>query len=332
VKALLAVAVLAVALVACSGSSGRITATADFVDVNALEHHATVELNGVSVGIVSHIQVDGALAKLTLSLNRSASIPANVVADIRQDSLLGPDVVELTVPPGTNAPPLADHAVIADATRPGAFQPNFESLVKAGNDLLGTLGAAGTSALARVVAEQARGFGPEGGDLRVILDDLNAVVAGYASRTRTVSALLSNLDTFASTLGPNAEANAQALSNLARTTEVLDRQKDRLVTLLGSLGSLAHQGASLLDADLAAITDQFGTLKDITQALANQQAALGRVLTYLYGHNLATARAVSRPDDFLQVLNDFVVCGVPGGGDVPGSPSDSCYAAGNGKP
>ena len=157
----LVAAALAVAggLVGCSGGSGssaRITATADFVDINALEHHATVELNGINVGVVSHITVDGSVAKLTLSLKRSAMIPADVYADVRQDSLLGPDVVELLVPANSHAGLLADHAVIADAAHAGKFQPDFESLVKAGNDLLGPLGAAGTSALARIINENAK--------------------------------------------------------------------------------------------------------------------------------------------------------------------------------
>jgi phospholipid/cholesterol/gamma-HCH transport system substrate-binding protein len=332
-----AVLVLAAALASCasgSGSSGRLTATADFADINALEHHATVELNGVNVGVVSHIGLDGTLAHLTLSLKRSAHIPADVVAQVKQDSLLGPDVVDLVVPADSHAPLLADHAVIADASHPGKFQPNFETLVKAGNDLLGTLGAAGISALARVVNEGAKGFGPEGGDLRIVLTDLNTTVTGYATRTQAITTLLQNLDTFSTTLAPNAQANAQALANLATATAELDRQKDRLVSLLSALGSVAQQGASLLNADLGLITDQFTGLNSITKALANQQVALGSLLVNLYGHNLALSRGVSHPDDFVQVLNDFIVCGLPGhaGGDIPGDPVNSCYDAGNGTP
>jgi len=341
VKRALAIGIGLLALAACSpgvligaAPSGRFTATAFFTDINALEHHATVELNGVTVGDVSHINVSGDLAKLTLSLKRNAGIPANVTADIRQDSLLGPDVVALSIPGGAPAAPLADNAVITDATNPGKFAPNFESLVKAGNDLLGTLGADGTSALARVIDEGAQGFGSEGGDLRSLLDNLNIVVTGYASQTQTIKTLLDNLSSFASTVGPQAQANATALSNLAQTTAVLDRQKDRLITLLASLNSLAVQGSSLLHADLGEITDQLNSVRSITQALANQQTALATVLVNLYFHNLAVSRGVSKPDDFVQVLNDFVVCGLPGhaGGDVPGSPLNSCFDAGTGKP
>ncbi|GAC1593323.1 MAG: hypothetical protein NVS3B21_14240 [Acidimicrobiales bacterium] len=327
---------------ACSGGSGSkvnpakgtISVTADFVDVNALEHRATVEMNGVNVGVVSHIQVDGPLAKLTMRIKRSARVPADAVADVRRASLLGPDVVELTPPPNSTGALLADHAVLADAAHPAKFLPDFETLVHAGNGLLGALGAEGTSALSRVIAEGAKGFGPEGGDLRVVLDSLNTVVSGYATRTATITTLLQSLDTFSSTLAPSAQANAQALSNLARTTEVLDRQKDRLVSLLSSLSNVSVQGTQLLDADLRQITDQLNSLRVVTAAVANQQQSLGDVLHFLEGHNLATFRGVSHPNDFIQVLNDFVVCGLPGhaGGDVPGDKLNSCFDSGTGKP
>ena len=329
---------VAMGLAACSvaGPSGaRITVTAEFSDVNALEHRATVEMNGVDVGVVSHIAVDGALARLTMSIKRSAHVPADVTPVIRQPSLLGPDVVELVVPAGAPAAgslqtgtlqigPLRAGAVLADAARPGRFQPDLETLVHSGTDLLGALGAEGTTALARVISEGAQGFGPEGGDLRAVLDDLGTVVSGYASRTRTIDTLLQHLDTFASNLGPSAQADAEAVTNLAATTAVLDRQKDRLIGLLRSLSAVSVQGSSLLHADLGLITTQLTGLESVTRGLADQQDALGRVLHYLNGHNLATSRGGDLNNDYLQVLGDFVVCGLPGGGEVATSPLDSC--------
>jgi ABC-type transporter Mla subunit MlaD len=233
-------------------------------------------------------------------------------------------VVELQVPANDTAPPLADGAMISTPAKPGTFRPDLETLVQSGQNLLGTLGAEGTTALAQVISEGAQGFGPEGGDLRAVLDNLNTVVSGYAGQTQTIDTLLDNLQSFTSTLGPNAEANAEALTNLADTTAVLDRQKDRLLDLLSSLTAVSAQGSSLLNADLGQITDQLTGLNSVLAGVADRQTALGSVLTYLNGHNLATARAVDPTDDFVQVLNDFIVCGLPGGGEQPTSPLNSC--------
>jgi phospholipid/cholesterol/gamma-HCH transport system substrate-binding protein len=323
-----AVLILAVTLAACSvpglGSKDRLTATAYFSDVNALEHHATVEMNGIGVGIVSHIAVAGSLAKLTLSINKNAHVPADVTAVIRTPTLLGSEVVELQLPQKPQGL-LADGAVITSAAHPGAFQPDLESLVTAGNGLLNNFVAqGGTTALAQIISENAQGFGPESGDLRAVLDDLNSVVSGYAGQTQTIDTLLGNLSNFASAVGPDAQANAEALTNLANTTEVLDRQKDRLVQLLAALSTVSAQGSSLLNADLGEITDQLSALNTVTAGVANQQVALGKVVQFLNGHNLSTSRGVDHNDDFVQVLNDFIVCGLPGGGEIAGNPVSSC--------
>lgn len=319
---------LLVGLAACAvpgtGGGGRITVTAFFSDIDALEHHATVEMSGVSVGRVSHIQVDGSEAKLTLSLRKGAGVPADAVPVIATPTLLGSQVVDLRVPANDHAGPVQDGAVLADAARPGKLEPDLESLVRSGNQLLGVLGAEGTTALARVISENAQGFGPEGGDLRAVLDSLDTVTAGYASRTQTIQTLLRNLDAFTSATGPSAQADAEALTNLAHATEELDRQKDRLVNLLASLSSLGAQTSSFLSADLDEITHQLSALNTVATGLARQQASLGRVVEYLNGHNLGTSRVVDKNDDFTQVLNDFVVCGLPGGGEDPTSPLNSC--------
>jgi phospholipid/cholesterol/gamma-HCH transport system substrate-binding protein len=329
-SAALAATLAATSLAACAipgtGGAGHVTAIAYFSDVNALEHHATVEMNGVGVGIVSHIGVSGSLAKLTLSIRKNADVPAGVTAVVRTPTLLGAEVVELQVPPHPSGL-LVSGAVIADQAHPGVFEPDLESLVKSGNGLLNTFVAqGGTSALAQVVSEGAQGFGPESGDLRAVLDNLDTVVTSYAGQTQTIDTLLGNLSKFASGVGPDAQANAQALSNLAATTEVLDRQKDRLLQLLAALSTLSSQGSQLLNADLSEITDQLTTLSSLTKGVANQQAALGKVLQFLNGHNLSTSRGVDHNDDFVQVLNDFIICGLPGGGEIVGNPVSSCSA------
>ena len=203
------------------------------------------------------------------------------------------------------------------------FEPDlFGPLVKSGNSLLDTFAVrGGTTALAQIISEGAQGFGPESGDLRAVLDDLDTVVTGYAGQTQTIDTLLNNLSTFVSGLGPDAEANAQALTNLANTTEVLDRQKDRLVQEFAALlNSVSTQGLNSSNADLTEITDQLSAVNTVTKGVANQQVALGKVLQFLNGHNESTARGVDHNDDFIQVLNDFIICGLGQAVGDPGQP------------
>jgi len=308
--------------VSCSlgGSSRSMDATAEFSDVGSLAHNATVEMAGVNIGTVTHISVDGAVARLTMRFPISARVPAGVVAQVRRAAILGPQLIELVIPPGTPPEPLlANHARITTTD----VRPDLEDLVKSGQDLIGALD---TTELAKLVQESAQGFGGEGARLRQTIDDLNVVLAGYASRDQVIVSLIQDLDRFASSTGPAAQANAEALSNLARAAAVLDDQRIRLTNLLSALDTVSLQGVAFLSTQLPQIADQLLALRTTTQALANQQAALGNILTYLKGHNAATSLATV--NGFIQVLNDFVICGLPNhqGGDNPSSPLNACTA------
>ena len=304
-------------LSACAGGPPTMTATAEFSDVGSLAPNATVEMAGVRIGHVSHIRVDGASAKLTLVFPKSARVPADVVAQVRRGAILGPQLIELIIPP--NSPPeplLADKATITSTS----VRPDLEDLIKSGSDLLGALSA---SQLAQLLQEGARGFGGEGGTLHQVIDNLDVVLTGYASRTAQITSIINDLNTFTSSIGPAAQANAQAIANLAKAAAILDEQRTRLTSLLGALDSVSQQGAAILSTQLPQIADQLTALRDVTQAVANQQHALGVLLTFLKGHNSATANATV--NNFIQVLNDFIVCGLgKAGGEDPTSPLNAC--------
>jgi virulence factor Mce-like protein len=311
------VALVVAGLSACSGGSpGMMTATAEFTDVGALASNATVEMAGIHIGHVSHIQVDGPKAKLTLVFPKSVRVPAGVVAQVRRGSILGPQLIELIIPPSVPAVPLlADKAVIESTD----VRPDLEDLIKSGTDVIGALSA---SQLAQLVQEGAKGFGGEGGTLHQVIDNLDTVLTGFASRTAAITSIIKDLDTFSSALGPAAQANAQAISNLAQAASILDTQRIRLTNLLSALDTVSSQGVALLAGQLPQIADQLLALRNVTQAVANQQAALGTILASLQGHNLATADATV--NNFIQVLNDFIICGLGKAGGSDNSPLNAC--------
>ncbi len=310
-------ALMSPVLSACAGGAPMMTATAEFSDVGSLASNATVEMAGVSIGHVTHIRVDGAKAKLTLRFPKSAGVPAGVIAQVRRGAILGPQLIELLIPAGVPPEPLlADNATISATT----VRPDLEDLIKSGTDLIGALS---TSQLAQLLQEGARGFGGEGGTLHQVIDNLDVVLTGYASRTAAITSIVNDLNTLSSSLGPAAEADAQAIANLARAATILDSQRLRLTNLLSALDSVSQQGVALLSTQLPQIADQLLALRDVTQAVASQQHALGVILQYLEGHNAATGNATV--NNFIQVLNDFIICGLgQAGGEVPTSPLNSC--------
>ncbi|CAN5403296.1 hypothetical protein BH10ACT1_BH10ACT1_27260 [soil metagenome] len=322
----LAVAVLvpSVLLGGCTSSDDQVRATATFDDVADLADGAPVMMADITIGSVTSIHLDptGRRAKVDLEVDRSAEVPADVVAKVRRTTPLGEKFVDLE--PQTRE---ADAPLLRSGTniRRTAVVSDLEQLVSSGTTAFGALSA---SQLAILLDEGARAFGGKGPELRQVLDDLSGVAAGYRTRTDEVTDVIGDLDRLSGDLAPSADPNADALGNLNDTLGVLNENDQRFYDLVRSLDRLADDGNRLLTRHLDQIRTQVKGLRDVTDAVADEQTALGEVLQYTPEHNEALPQGVR--NKFVQALLDVVVCGVPGGGDVPGDPVDACYPGGQG--
>ena len=72
------------------------TLTAEFEDVLSLATHATVRVDGVTVGEVAEIRRDGWHAEVELRLDGDVALPEDATARIQQASLLGEKFVALS--------------------------------------------------------------------------------------------------------------------------------------------------------------------------------------------------------------------------------------------
>jgi phospholipid/cholesterol/gamma-HCH transport system substrate-binding protein len=309
---------LAAGLSSCATSgSDMVSASATFPDIEATTSGTPVEMADVIIGHVTSTSVQGGQARLGITVNRSAKVPADVTAEVTQDSLLGQNIVQLV--PNTkdrNAPLLADGSTITK-TRD---VPGLEQLIKSGTDVFAGLSA---NQLATMIHEGAVGFGGQGPTLHRLIDDLTNVTAGYAGQTQTIQTLVNNLDQFTSVEAPAAQSQVQAIANLSQTTRVLNDQANRFADLMSSLSNLSVQSLGILNTYLPQIDNQFSVLRSVTQAVADRQFDLGQLLVYASQHNINVSGGIK--NKFGQVLNDIIVCGVPGGGEQPNDPASSCH-------
>ena len=312
--------VLAGTVLAACGGTARLTAYADFPDVSDLAVGAPVQMADISVGSVQSIQLvetsSGQQARVTMAIDRSARVPAAVTADVERTTILGERVIALVPAPGlgSGAPPLAQGARIRDTK----VVPDLEQLVRGGTQVFAPITA---SAFGALVAAGGQGFGDQGAAVNRLLADLDAISGAYAGQSATIRSLINSLDQLSSSTAPDAAASAQAVANLAQTTTVLAQQSQRFNDLLSALNSLSVQGRSLLEGYLSQMGIQLSGLAALTHAIATEQGDLGQLLVYLKGHNVSVNKAtVGR---FVQVLDDLVVCGVPGGGSE-NTPAGNC--------
>lgn len=308
-------AALVLGVSACSGD-GNLQATAIVDDVADMAEGAPVMFADVTIGSVESISLtDDNRAELELSIDPDAEVPAEVTVRVRRTSVIGERFVELAASEGAGAALLEDGATISDTE----VVPDFEQLVGSGTALLGAVSA---NELALLLDEGARGFGGNGQDLRTVLEGLDTVMAGYASRSETIANLVRSIDAFAASVGPQAEAHAEALANLAETTRILSEERVVMLDLLESLRNLSVEGREILDAHMARIRSQLNGLRVVTDVLRERQLELGLLLENTPIHNATTSKALR--DDYAQVLNDVILCGVPGGGEDPNSPVNAC--------
>lgn len=316
--------VLAVSLLAggCSlvggGGGDTLTVSATFDDVADMAPGAPVQMADVRIGRVSGIELDDSSqrARLELTIDADAGVPAEVTGRVRRTSPLGEKFVELRPDPDADGSHLLHDG---DEVAQTEVVPDFEQLVASGTDVFGALSA---SQIATLLDEGARGFGGRGGQIRSVLRNIADVAHGYSRRTDDLTRLVESVDELASATGPAAQAHAEAIAHLAETTSILDEQSDHLLDLLDSLSRLSRESSDVLEAHFDQMERQIDGLRSVTTAVASEQEALARLLRYGPGHNEALRLGTN--GDFAQVLNDFVLCGLPGGGDEPGDPVNSC--------
>jgi phospholipid/cholesterol/gamma-HCH transport system substrate-binding protein len=257
---------------------------------------------------------------VVLTIEKSAGVPADVTAELRQTSILGEHFVSL-VAPSHGGPPLHDGAVITHTQ----FVPGIQQLVESGAEVFGAVNAA---QLSEIVANGAQGFGGQAANLKQLLDDFDTILAGYSSRSGEITSLIDNLNQFNASLGPNASQDAQAIANLAQTTTILAQQSDRFEQLLQSLNDLASQGNSILSTGLTQTEDQINALAAVAGQLAAHQKDLATILEELPGHNAALAGLTV--NNYAQILEDIIVCGIPGGGGTGSNADSTCNPSGGG--
>ncbi len=319
---LIAIGLIAYVITSSETNTSYITASAKFSDVNDLATGAQVEFADIPVGQVTSISLQGNSALVTMTIEKSLNLRSNVVASLERTSILGEEFISLSAPTGSQArsyPVLKSGSTIAKTT----VVPGLANVVAAGSEFFGAINA---QQLAELVDTSGQAFGGQGQNLRALFDSFSTVITGYSSRSNEITQLIGNLNNLSATLAPDAQQNAQAVSNLAQTTQVLANNSAQFETLLQSLEDISIQGRTLLENYLTDINDELHSIATTAQALQTKQSDLGNLVNWLNGHNTTISK--DTVDNFVQVLDSLVVCGLPNGGSDPTQPASTCNQTG----
>jgi phospholipid/cholesterol/gamma-HCH transport system substrate-binding protein len=291
--AVVALALLALGLSACS--SGSVKLTAYFDDSGDLQSRGGVQMADVRIGTISRITLTKDFrARVDMRVKSGIHIPKNSEALLRTTSLLGEKFVELR--------PLGDPAAgpylrSGDVLAQSGQAPELEFVAQSAVELLGGVNA---DSLASIVDTGSQAFAGRGPVLRGLITDLNQISGTLASRTTAIGQIIDNLDRATQTLAAGSQDISTLLANLAQTSQVLADNRTRAVNALAALTRLAQAGDYSLQKYGADIDRQIKQINVIAAALANASGSVSVLVDWI-GKFVAAAPKVVR-NDFAQVF------------------------------
>jgi phospholipid/cholesterol/gamma-HCH transport system substrate-binding protein len=264
----------------------------EFLDVLDLVQQSAVRVADVPVGRVEKIELgDDWTAKVTLAVNGDVDLPANAVAAIQQSSLLGEKYVELAAP-GNAAPEGSlredPHIPLARTNR----NVEVEELLGALSLVLNGGGLAQLQTINRELGEALEGRESE---VKSTLDQLDTFIGGLDAQKTEINRALDSANQLAATLAGRTATIDKALVTIGPGLDVINQQRNLLVSMLKSLARLGDVGTRVIQQSSANTVADLQSLQPILTQLAaagpNLAGSLQLLLSYPF------------PDSSLSALN-----------------------------
>ncbi|MFV8054751.1 MCE family protein [Mycobacterium sp. 48b] len=255
---------------------GRVTVTLELPASGGLYRFSNVTYRGAHIGEVTDIDVhDASVVRATLSLDRSAKVPSDLVAQVRSMSAVGEQYVDLQ--PRSEAPPyLHDGSVIpmAHTTIPQRVGPMIDQL----SSLVDSLPK---DRLNSLLDESNRAFNGAGYDLGSMLDSTSTLTHDLAAVSDRTRALIDDS-------GPLLDGQAQTTDDLrtwarslAGITDQLHQNDPQVRTLLQRGPGFADEVSRLLNQIKPTLPVLLANLTTIGQVAVTYNAALEQILVLI---------------------------------------------------
>ncbi|MCB1017942.1 MAG: MCE family protein [Acidimicrobiales bacterium] len=253
----------------------RRSVSAVFPDASGVLTGFSASLNGVVVGTVSSVELEGDAARVTVSLDPGRELPGDVEASIVRASAVGEQRIEFTPQRGGDEPPLPDGAEVPVAV--DGEPPQISRVIDTVN---GLLEAVPPDALDVVVHETATALRGREEDLRALTRDLDVANREFLEHERGFRRLLITSPPLLDAVTEVAPELRRAFADTAELTELLADRRLDLVELQRHGADFADEGTSLLadeSAGLACLARSFAELSEAAGApgpLGDLEAAL----------------------------------------------------------
>ncbi|MCA0146048.1 MCE family protein [Blastococcus sp. LR1] len=265
----------------------------EFLDVLDLVPQSGVRVADVAVGRVEDIELaDDWTAVVTVAVNGDVELPANAVAAIQQSSLLGEKYVELAAPGGD----LEAQGQLEDGDRITLDRTNRNVEVE---ELLGALSlvlnGGGLAQLQTINRELGDALEGREAAIKETLGQLDTFIGGLDEQKAEINRALDNANALAATLAERTETIETALDTIGPGLDVINEQRDLLVSMLEGLARLGDVGTRVIQQSAENTVADLQLLQPVLSQLAaagpDLAGSLELLLTYPF------------PDSSLSALN-----------------------------
>ncbi len=255
---------------------GAFTIRAQMPDVQNLERNSRVQVNDVTVGTVTDIQVQGWHAVVTMTIDGDVDLPVNSTATLGQTSLLGSVHVALAPPTGVPAEgKLANGAMIPLAS--ATAYPSTERTLAALSLLLN---GGGLGQVQDITKALSTAFSGREQDLRSLLAQLDKFVGYLNDQRDDIIAATDSLNNLAGQFAAQKPVVDKALTAIPDALGVLKDERDNLAQALDDAGKFGALAADSVDKTKTNLVKELKDLGPVLQSLADAGPALTRSLGF----------------------------------------------------
>jgi phospholipid/cholesterol/gamma-HCH transport system substrate-binding protein len=232
--------------------------------------NSPVRVADLNVGTIRSVDLVENKPVVTISLEDSVELPANVTAKIGQTSLLGAKHIELISPPEAEGRGrLADGSVISEENT-GNF-PEIEDVLASAATLLN---GGGLAQIKTISTELNKALGGREGTTRQLLRRSARFATHLDAHKGSMVRALHTMDRLARNFAGNSETINRALESFPPALRVLAADRRRLVSTLESLGQFGRSVSDFVDRGGKDLVRNVEALQPTLKGLADSGKSL----------------------------------------------------------
>ncbi|MCW2655784.1 MAG: virulence factor Mce family protein [Mycobacterium sp.] len=256
---------------------GSYTIKAQLPDVVVIQQNTRVRVADVNVGNVTKIDVQDWHALVTMRINGNVHLPANSTAKVGQTSLLGSMHIELAPP--TDEPPegeLKDGSVIP-LSRASAYPTTEQTLASVSILLNG----GGLGRLQEITQAFSKALAGRENDMRSLLTQLDTFISSLNAQTDDIIAATESLNSLAGQVAAKDQTVDRALTTIPQALAVLSDSRTKLADAIDALGKFSAIATSTVNQTKESLVANLRNIAPVLRELANAGTALTRGLDFL---------------------------------------------------